>query len=172
MHTVGWEGWSFKRRRPHLFGGARLESTQARRRRRARSASEVARGLRLALSAAFHKTQPQTEQPTPAAAFRGKNELSLLRGRSMSQQPPPVEEVSEETTRVSEETPVELYAEDREQTCSTCVTCSGSEDSSWTITQSIACLVASGCVVLPPEDFEEAVAAETPASVAPAVKAQ
>mmetsp|Transcript_28596 Transcript_28596/g.87551 ORF Transcript_28596/g.87551 Transcript_28596/m.87551 type:complete len:90 (-) Transcript_28596:162-431(-) len=89
----------------------------------------------------------------------------------MSTPPPP-----QPPAEVEVEPPVELYAEEKNEMCSAaCVTCGDSEASQWTITQSIACLVASGCVVLPPEDFEEAVAAETPApspAAPPTVNAQ
>ena len=57
---------------------------------------------------------------------------------------------------------MEIYPDDKNEQCSAaCVTCGADgESEAWTLTQSITCLVATGCVVLPPEDFEEAVAAE------------
>lgn len=64
-----------------------------------------------------------------------------------------------------EDNPVEIYADgEKNDNCSAaCVNCgSDAEGEAWTLTQSISCLVASGCVVLPPEDFDDVVASDTP----------
>mmetsp|Transcript_3525 Transcript_3525/g.9049 ORF Transcript_3525/g.9049 Transcript_3525/m.9049 type:complete len:84 (+) Transcript_3525:110-361(+) len=72
--------------------------------------------------------------------------------------------------------PVEILTEnDKTDVCTAaCVTTCGSdgESEAWTLTQSISCLVASGCVVIPPEDFEEAVAAERPAKTSAEIESK
>mmetsp|Transcript_3546 Transcript_3546/g.5415 ORF Transcript_3546/g.5415 Transcript_3546/m.5415 type:complete len:86 (-) Transcript_3546:403-660(-) len=80
-----------------------------------------------------------------------------------------------------DEEPAEvLYPETNDgqhEFCTAVCGCGTDDENQWTLTRSMACLVASGCVVLPSEDFEEAATETRPITSTsskppPAVQAQ
>jgi hypothetical protein len=61
-----------------------------------------------------------------------------------------------------EDDPIEVFATDPDMVdapnCALCVTCGADpNEGAWPITSSISCLVGAGCVVLPPDDFDDVV---------------